>query len=497
MILSARVYDVCSETPLTFAQNLSALTHNRVYFKREDMQPVFSFKCRGSYNRMVQMSDDEKARGVLACSAGNHAQGVALAAKRLGIKATIFMPLITPEIKWKAVKLLGAEVRLEGPDFDAAKAACQRMAEETGRLVIHPFDDPFVIAGNGTIGVEIMKQAPDTVVDAIFVAVGGGGISAGICAYVKRIFPQVKVIGVETVDACAMTHSLEAGHRVEEPSVGLFADGAAVRLVGEETFRVCQRLMDGTVLVTNDELCAAIQDAFTDTRVILEPSGALGIAGAKKYVETHQWRDKVVVAVTSGANMNFSRLRFVAERADFGEGREALYYVSTPERPGAFNNLYSAVSQYNVTKFSYRYNDPDRAAIFLGLTIPDVAERKKVVAKLAEGDMEAIDITDNELTKTHLQHTAGGRSSLTPHERLLRFTFPEKPGALKYFLRCLKSQFNCTMFHYRNIGGDVASVLVGLEISPDQGPLYDQFLADLGFPCVDETDNVVYRRFLR
>eukprot|EP00667_Euglena_gracilis_P005961 EG_transcript_6007 len=496
MILSARVYDVCTETPLTCANNLSTQLGNSVYFKREDLQPVFSFKCRGSYNKMVHLSEAERAKGVLTCSAGNHAQGVALAAKHLGIKATIFMPVITPDIKWKAVQRFGAEVRLEGPDFDCAKAACQRMAEETGRPVIHPFDDPYVIAGNGTIGLEIMKQAPNKEVDAIFVAVGGGGIAAGICAYVKRIFPKTKVIGVETVDACAMTHSLEAGHRVEETTVGLFADGAAVRLVGEETFRVCQHLLDGTILVTNDELCSAIQDAFSDTRVVLEPAGALGVAGAKKYAEKHQLKGKVFVAVTSGANMNFSRLKFVAERADFGEGKEALFSVIIPEQPGAFNRLYSAVGQYNVTKFSYRYSCPQEAVIFIGLQVP-VSARVAVIQKLAEAEMRAIDITDNELAKSHLQHTAGGRSAALVNERMVRFTFPEKPGALKYFLRCLKSQFNCTMFHYRNIGGDVASVLVGLQVEPQQNDAFAAFLKALGFPFVDETDNVVYHQFLR
>jgi len=457
---------------------------------------VFSFKCRGSYNKMVNMTDEEKQKGVVACSAGNHAQGVALAAKKLGIKATIFMPLITPSIKWEAVDRLGAEVRLEGADFDSAKQACMKLAEETGRLLIHPFDDPLVIAGNGTIGMEIMKQIPNKELDAIFVAIGGGGIAAGICAYVKRIFPKVKVIGVETVDACAMTHSLEEGHRVEEKSVGLFADGAAVRLVGAETFRVCQQLLDGTVLVTNDELCAAIKDAFADTRVVLEPAGALGIAGAKKYIEQHNLQGKTVVAVTSGANMNFSRLKFVAERADLGEGLEALFTVRIPERPGAFNELYAALSQWNVTKFSYRYENPDHAFIFLGLKLTNHADQELIIPRLAEKGMEATDLTNNELAKAHMQHIVGGRS-VVEHERLLRFTFPEKPGALKYFLRCLKMQWNCSMFHYRNIGGDVASVLVGLQVPPGDNDSFQTFASTLGFPYVDETSNVVYSQFLR
>ncbi|KAJ3018074.1 hypothetical protein HKX48_003184 [Thoreauomyces humboldtii] len=437
LILTAQVYDVALESPLQTAHNLTSRLQNTVLLKREDLQPVFSFKCRGAYNRMRHLSPDDMKRGVVACSAGNHAQGVALAAQKLGMKATIVMPTVTPPIKWKNVKRLGAEVLLYGNDFDEAKAKAAQLAGEHGFINIPPYDDPHVIAGQGTVGVEIMRQTSQRI-DAIFICIGGGGLAAGIASYVKRIYPNVKIIGVETYDAAAMTHSLQRGARVLLPQVGLFADGAAVKVVGEETFRICRELVDETILVSTDEICAGIKDAFEDTRSVVEPAGALGIAGLKKYASMTGCKGKTFVAVMSGANMNFDRLRFVAERADLGEHREALITVIIPEKSGSFEELYQIIHPRTVSEFAYRYGDPDEAHIFMSFTVQDrEAELEAVFSQLEDKGMRALDASKNDMAKDHARNLVGGRMAV-PDERLFRFAFPERPGSLGDFLRKLR-----------------------------------------------------------
>ncbi|KAJ2369632.1 threonine deaminase, partial [Coemansia sp. RSA 2607] len=452
MILTSSVYDVASETPLTPAANLSARLSNTVLLKREDLQPVFSFKIRGAYNMMASLSAEERARGVIACSAGNHAQGVAMSAKHLGVKATIVMPVLTPAIKWRNVERLGAKVVLHGAGFDEAKKECARLAKEQGLTDIPPFDHPLVIAGQGTIAMEILRQCRASDIHAIFVAVGGGGMISGIAAYAKRLYPGIRIIGVETEDACAMKQSLEKGHRVALKEVGLFADGTAVCQVGRECFRLARDLIDEVILVSNDEVCAAIKDVFEDTRSVLEPSGALAVAGAKRYARSVQ--GKTLVAVTSGANMNFDRLRFVAERAALGEQREVLLSVVVPERPGSFLQLHDVVYPRAVTEFTYRYGDAARAHIFMSIEVADrQAEVEDIVQRLAPLDMQVVDVTDNELAKSHARYVVGGRSAVA-NEYLIRFEFPERHGALKKFLGGLQFGWNITLFQYRNFGQD-------------------------------------------
>ncbi|KAJ3108444.1 threonine deaminase [Phlyctochytrium planicorne] len=500
MILTANVYDVAIETPLQKAHNLSTRLGSTILLKREDLQPVFSFKLRGAYNRMQQLSKEEKEAGVIACSAGNHAQGVALAAQKMGIKATIVMPVATPPIKWRNVKRLGAEVVLHGNDFDEAKAECFRLSKERSLTNIPPYDDPYVIAGQGTIGVEILRQANHQDIDAIFVCVGGGGLAAGIVSYVKRLCPGIKVIGVETYDANAMWRSIKKGERVQLDEVGLFADGAAVRVVGEETFRICKDQLDEMVLVSTDEICAAIKDTFEDTRSIVEPAGALGVAGAKKYIQEKGIVGGTFVAVCSGANMNFDRLRFVADRADFGENREALITVSVPETPGSFMALYKVIHPRAVIEFSYRFGDPSSATIFMSFQVDDrAAEIKKIFADLESIGMVAMDASTNEMAKAHARYLVGGRKEV-PNERLFRFSFPERPGALHHFLNTLRSphyDWNVSLFHYRNYGGDVGKVMVGIQVPPETRAAFDLFLGELRYPYVEETLNPVYQQFLR
>ncbi|KAJ3166248.1 hypothetical protein HDU88_003471 [Geranomyces variabilis] len=497
LILTAQVYDVALESPLQLAHNLSSRLENRVLLKREDLQPVFSFKLRGAYNRMCQLSPAEKARGVIACSAGNHAQGVALAAQKLGMKATIVMPTVTPPIKWKNVKRLGADVVLFGDDFDEAKAKCTSLAKEQGFVNIPPYDDPYVIAGQGTVGVEIMRQYSQPI-DAIFICVGGGGLSAGIASYVKRIYPTVKIIGVETYDAAAMTHSLQAGHRILLPTVGLFADGAAVKVVGEETFRICKELMDETILVSTDEVCAAIKDCFEDTRSVVEPAGALALAGCKKWAAMTGCKGKTFVAISSGANMNFDRLRFVAERADLGENKEALITVIIPENPGSFEELYKVIFPRAVSEFSYRYGDPKEAHIFMSFLVDDrERDLDQIFSELSAKGMRALDASRNEMAKAHARHLVGGRESV-PNERLFRFAFPERPGSLGNFLRSLRHPlWNVSLFHYRNYGGDVSRVLAGIQVPPETTAEFEIFLKELRYPYVEETSNIIYQQFLR
>lgn len=503
LILNSRVYDVANETPLTLANKLSQRLGSQIYLKREDLQPIFSFKCRGAYNRIYQLSEEERARGVCCVSAGNHAQGVALASKKLGIQATIVMPTFAPEIKVDSVKRLGAQVIQTGNDFDEAKRACFRLAEERNLTFIPPFDDPYVIAGQGTVGVEILKQVRQERLDAIFVCCGGGGLLAGIAAYVKRIRPEVKVIGVNTVDSDAMYKALHTGHPIELTEAGLFSDGTSVRLVGKEPYRLCSKYVDDFVLVNNDEICAAIKDAFDDTRSILEPAGALALAGTKKFLGSNpQLKGGVFVAVTSGANMNFHQLRFVAERARLGEGREALLSVLVPERPGSLKELYNAIYPRFLTEMSYRYSDNKQAHVYLSVEVSSPSDIDTVLSQLHDKGMEALDLTENEMAKTHARYFAGGRSpGVSEHEVLYRFRFPERPGAFKKFLNLMEDDWNISLFHYRNTGTDFGRVLVGLQVPPEQREKYKRFLEQLSsvgyYTIVDETENPAYKHFLR
>ncbi|KAG0234599.1 tryptophan synthase beta subunit-like PLP-dependent enzyme [Mortierella sp. GBAus27b] len=495
LILTARCYEILKQSPLTHATNLSLRTKNKILLKREDLQDVFSFKIRGAYNKLAHLSEDEKRRGVIACSAGNHAQGVALAAKTMGIKATIVMPTPTPEIKSRNVLRLGSTVILHGRNFDEAKAECGRLTQLENYTNIPPFDDPYVIAGQGTIGAEILRQHNLDDIHAIFCCVGGGGLIAGIAAYVKRVAPHIKMVGCETVDANAMTQSLRAGKKVELADVGLFADGAAVKVVGDETFRLCQNFVDEMVEVTNDEICAAIKDIFEDTRSIVEPAGALAIAGCKKYLRQHKLTNKTCVAVTSGANMNFERLRFVAERALLGEKKEALLSVLIPEQPGSFLKLYKHIHPLMVTEFSYRYALGRKAQIFMSFLCRDRSrELPVIIDNLGKDDMQAWDISNDEMAKSHARYMIGGRSEAA-NERMFRFEFPERPGALLQFLEGLRAGWNVSLFHYRNHGSDVGKVLAGLQVPPEDNEDFTKYLSRLNYQWVEETDNPLYKQF--
>ncbi|SPO02096.1 probable ILV1 - anabolic serine and threonine dehydratase precursor [Cephalotrichum gorgonifer] len=500
---TSRVYEACVVTPLTPAVNLSNRLECNVLLKREDQQPVFSFKLRGAYNKMAHLDPAVSWKGVIACSAGNHAQGVAYSARKLKIPATIIMPEATPSIKHMNVSRLGGHVVLHGADFDAAKEECARREKQDGLINIPPFDDPYVIAGQGTIGMELFGQTNMRKLEAIFCCVGGGGLIAGIGVYVKRMAPHVKIIGVEAYDANAMVQSLKKGERVFLNDVGLFADGAAVKSVGEETFRLCKDVVDEVIQVSTDEICAAIKDMYDDTRSGLEPAGALSIAGLKKYVAQNPSADpnRNLVAVTSGANMNFDRLRFVAERAALGEGKEALLSVSIPERPGAFAALIASVMPHAVTEFSYRYATPEIANILLGISLTAPAtqrteELRILLERITNDGMTVTDLSGDELAKSHIRYLVGGRSGV-PDERLYMFNFPERPGALEKFLGALKTNFNISLFQYRNYGGDVAKVLTGI-MCPD-GEVSDlvKFLDDLGYPYTDCTESNVFKTFLR
>ncbi len=494
-ILTARVYDVAIESPLEPAASLSRRTRNTLLIKREDMQPVFSFKVRGAYNRMVRLGAASLARGVIAASAGNHAQGVALAAQKLRCAATIVMPVTTPRIKIDAVRARGARVILHGDAYDEAYRHA-RTIERRGRMTfVHPYDDPDVIAGQGTIGMEILRQC-NRPIHAIFVAVGGGGLISGIAAYVKRVRPEIKVIGVEPHDADAMYRSLKAGRRVVLDQVGLFADGVAVRQVGVETFRLCRRFVDEVIRVDTDAICAAIKDVFEDTRAILEPAGALAIAGAKAYAARGSVRGRTLVAVASGANMNFDRLRFVAEEAELGEHREAILAVTIPERPGSFKAFCTQLGPRNVTEFNYRYEDPGKARVFVGVQVQNREETKRLVRTLARHGLATRDLSDNELAKLHVRHMVGGHAPTVNDEILYRFEFPERPGALMKFLSAMSRGWNISLFHYRNHGADYGRVLVGMQVPrADQGK-FKAFLARVGYPYHDETRNPAYRCFL-
>ena len=504
-ILTARVYDVAHETALDPARNLSRRLHNKVLFKREDQQPVFSFKLRGAYNKMSGLSDEDRRRGVICASAGNHAQGVALSAHRLGCRAVIVMPSTTPKVKIDAVRAFGGtnvDVVLEGESYSDAHAHALTLQEQQGLTFVHPFDDPDVIAGQGTIGMEILRQhqAP---IHAVFCAIGGGGLVSGVAAYIKAVRPEIKIIGVQTHDSDAMLRSVRAGKRVELADVGLFADGTAVKRVGAETFRLVRELVDDFVVVSTDEVCAALKDVFEDTRSVLEPSGAMSVAAVKQYAAQHKLKGETLVAITCGANMNFDRLRFVAERAEVGEAREALFAVTIPEQPGSFRRLCALLGARAITEFDYRLGNPQRAHVFVGVGVSGRDDARRIANSLERAGYATLDLTDDELAKLHIRHLVGGRapaaadgSSLASHERLFRFDFPERPGALMRFLNHLKPDWNISLFHYRNQGGDSGRVLVGIQVPPGDEARFTEFLGTLGYAHVEETRNPLVRLFL-
>ena len=494
-ILTAQVYDVAVETPLDEAPNLSARIGNKILFKREDMQPVFSFKLRGAYNKIARLSPDKLKRGVICASAGNHAQGVALAAARLGCRAVIVMPTTTPAIKIQAVRNRGGEVVLAGDSYDEAYAHALELEKAEKLNFVHPFDDPDVIAGQGTIGMEILRQHPKPIY-AVFCCVGGGGLISGVAAYIKRLRPETKIIGVEAVDADAMTQSLQAGKRIRLKQVGLFADGAAVKYVGEETFRLCQQYVDEMICVDTDAICAAIKDVFEDTRAVLEPAGALAVAGAKAYAAKHRLRDKTLVAIASGANMNFDRMRFVAERAEVGEQREAVLAVTLPEQPGSYRKFLSLIGSRNITEFNYRFNNRKEAHIFVGVQVTSRSESLKLVEQLRRQGYATLDLTDDEMAKLHVRHLVGGHAPQVDNEIVYRFEFPERPGALMNFLSKMSSGWNISLFHYRNHGADYGRVLVGMQVPPQEMKAFREFLKNLGYAHWNESDNPAYRLFL-
>ena len=494
-ILTARVYDVAQETPLELAPNLSARLQNKLLLKREDIQSVFSFKLRGAYNKMAHLPADQLAQGVIAASAGNHAQGVALAATKLGTRAVIVMPVTTPQVKVNAVRNRGGEVVLSGDTYDDAYAHARQLEAEKGLTFIHPFDDPEVIAGQGTIAMEILRQYQQPI-HAIFVAIGGGGLIAGIAAYVKRLRPEIKIIGVEPVDADAMNQSLKAGKRIRLNQVGLFADGVAVREVGEETFRLCQQYVDEILLVDTDDTCAAIKDVFEDTRSILEPAGALAIAGAKAYVQREGMQNQILIAVACGANMNFDRLRFVAERAELGEDREAIFAVTIPEAPGSLRKFCECLGKRNLTEFSYRIADSKIAHIFVGVQVENRQDAATLLNQFTGCGFQTLDLSDDEFTKLHLRHMVGGRSPLAEHELLYRFEFPERPGALMKFVSSMSPDWNISLFHYRNHGADYGRIVVGTQVPPDEMEQWQAFLDTLGYRYWDESQNPAYQLFL-
>ena len=499
-ILTSRVYDVAIETPLELAPILSARTGNKIYFKREDMQSVFSFKLRGAYNKMAHLSPAQRKHGVICASAGNHAQGVALSAKKLGCRAVIVMPTTTPAVKIDAVKARGGEVVLFGESYSDAYAHALTLEKKQKLSFVHPFDDPDVIAGQGTIAMEIVRQHSGPI-HAIFVAIGGGGLIAGVAAYIKAVRPDIKIIGVQTTDSDAMARSLKAGRRVTLTDVGLFSDGTAVKQVGEETFRLARQYVDDIILVDTDSVCTAIKDVFTDTRSILEPAGALAVAGAKAYIERaaktkHPIKNQSLIAIACGANMNFDRLRFVAERAEVGEAHEAIFAVTIPEERGSFRRFCQLVGARAVTEFNYRISDQKKAHVFVGLQVASRDEPSTISKQFEKQGFNTIDLTQDELAKVHIRHLVGGKSALADNELLYRFEFPERPGALMRFLDSLAPNWNISLFHYRSEGGDVGRVLVGLQVPKKEMKSFRDFLATLGYRYWDETDHPAYQLFL-
>ncbi len=495
-IRDSRVYDVADVTPLERAKNLSARTGNTILMKREDLQPIFSFKLRGAYNKIAALPDETVANGVICSSAGNHAQGVALAARRRGVRAVIVMPVTTPQIKVDAVCALGGEAILHGDNYDEAHARGREIAEREGLAFIHPFDDPDVIAGQGTIGAEILEQA-DGPIDAIFVPIGGGGLIAGIAVYVKTLRPEIRIIGVEPDDSSAMRDSLAAGEPVTLDHVGIFADGVAVRRVGDETFELCQRYVDEIVTVDTDQACAAIRDIFEDTRSIVEPAGGLAVAGAKKYIAEHGEKGKTFVTLSCGANVNFDRLRHIAERAAVGEQQEMLLAAEIPEEPGSFRRFCEAIGRRGITEFNYRYSDDTNAHVFVGVQLSrGFAERRELLDKLTAAGYPVVDMSDNEMAKLHVRHMVGGRTPHVENERLFRFEFPERPGALIDFLHAIGTDWNISLFHYRNHGSDYGRILAGIDVPADETEELERHLAELGYAHWEESNNPAYTMFL-
>lgn len=494
-IQNARVYDVAIKTPLEAAANLSQRLNNRVWLKREDMQPVFSFKLRGAYNKLAQLPDEELSNGVICASAGNHAQGVALAAKQRGVHAVIVMPETTPSIKVKAVRALGGEVVLHGDAYDDAYAHALSLEKQRKLVFVHPFDDPDVIAGQGTVAMEILQQLND--IDAIFVPVGGGGLIAGIASYVKAIRPEIQIIGVEPEDSAAMHNSLQQGEPVTLSHVGIFADGVAVRRVGNETFRLCQKYVDEVITVDTDEACAAIRDIYEDTRSIVEPAGGLAVAGMKKYVAAKQLTGKSLVTISSGANVNFDRLRHIAERAAVGEHAEMLLAAEIPEEPGSFRHFCEILGRRGITEFNYRYSNQRAAHIFVGVQLSrGLAERDEIIATLKQANYPVEDLSDNEMAKLHVRHMVGGQSPGIANERLFRFEFPERPGALLEFLNAIGTDWNISLFHYRNHGSDYGRILAGIDVPADETETLEAHLKDLGYVHWEESENPAYSMFL-
>ena len=491
----SQVYAVARHTPLDEMPNLTVRLRNRVLLKREDMQPVFSFKLRGAYNKMANLSQEAIARGVICASAGNHAQGVALSAQKMGCRAVIVMPTTTPAIKINAVRARGAEVVLFGESYSDAYARALEVEKNEGLTFVHPYDDPDVIAGQGTLAMEILQDHTEPI-EAVFCCVGGGGLLAGVAAYIKAVRPEIKVIGVEAVDADAMTQSLKTGQRVMLEQVGIFADGAAVKQVGEHTFKLVQQYVDEMITVDNDEICAAIKDVFEDTRSILEPAGALALAGLKVYAERQRLQGKTLLAVASGANMNFDRLRFIAERAELGEHREAVFAVTIPETPGAFKNFCRLLGNRNITEFNYRYADAKQAHIFVGVSVHNPDESAEIQRSLQAAGLQTLDLTGNEMAKLHLRYLVGGHAPQAHNEVVYRFEFPEKPGALLNFLQSMGHNWNISLFHYRNHGADYGRVLVGMQVPPEEKAAFEQFLQQLDCPYFDESSNPAYRLFL-
>ena len=504
-ILTARVYDVAVETPLEPARALGQRLHNTVLLKREDQQPVHSFKLRGAYNKMAHLTPGQLQKGVICASAGNHAQGVALSAQRLATRAIIVMPTTTPQVKVDAVRGFGGEVVLFGESYSDAYTHAKELESQQGLTFVHPFDDPDVIAGQGTIAMEILRQLQghgSNRLDAIFVAIGGGGLISGVANYIKAVRPEIKIIGVQMNDSDAMIQSVAASQRITLTDVGLFSDGTAVKLVGEETFRITSTLVDEFITVDTDAVCAAIKDVFIDTRSIVEPAGALAVAAIKQYVATHQTQGETYAAILCGANMNFDRLRFVAERAEVGEEREALFAVTIPEERGSFKRFCELIGSLpggprNVTEFNYRISDASQAHVFMGLTTRGKGESGQIAANFTQHHFAALDLTHDELAKEHIRHMVGGHSKLAQDERLLRFVFPERPGALLKFLSLMRPGWNISLFHYRNQGADYGRILVGLQVPLADDAAFAEFLQTLGYPYVEETSNPVYRMFLQ
>ena len=495
-ILTSAVYDVAIESPLDFAPNLSHRFNNKILLKREDLQPVFSFKLRGAYNKMAKLPENLLQKGVITASAGNHAQGVALAAQKLGCEATIVMPETTPQIKIDAVKARGGKVVLAGVSYNDAYDYAMKLVAESGLTYIPPFDDPDVIAGQGTIGMEIVRQYAKPI-HAVFVQIGGGGLAAGIAAFIKQVRPEIKVIGVQTNDSCAMKVSIAADKRVALKDVGLFADGTAVKLVGEETFKICRDLLDDIITVDTDAICGALKDVFDDTRSICEPSGALALAGLKTYITRNHIEGKTLIAITSGANMNFHRLRHVSERSELSEGNEAIFAVTIPERAGSFRDFVNVVGMRNITEFNYRYGDENTAHIFVGIQTAGASDRDKIRADFQAASLPNIDLSNDEMAKVHLRYMVGGRTTKVQHERLLSFEFPERPKALANFLHAMRSDWNITLFHYRNHGADYGRILVGIDVPPADDAAFEVFLQNLGYAYEEQTKNAAYQLFLK